>query len=531
LRLGITDRSVLCIDWDERSLRVVDARFSRSGVRIHKAVEARLASGTDVRDPASVGAFLRRTLGEHRIRTRRAIVDIPRQDAVLNLLNLPGGSADELAAMVHIQIGKDLPFSKEQAVIDFAVSREEGAGTCEVWVSAVRTHVIDHYQQVIRAAGLKLEGIGLRPYASLAAVAGSEAAEGRTLMLDIGPAMTEINVIRDGRLVYSRAASVSVPEGGLSGVGEGGAVARPAPGEGTGGPPLTLADDSTSKPAPMSALLIEVSRTIEAYRATDPGAVLDRIILAGMAGIDDAVREAFEARFASPTAIYQAPPSMHWRGAEAEWAAPFSAAIGLAISHVTEGMRRFDFLHPKEPEAARRERARRAPIMAATIALFVAAAAVLAYNPIRQRSAEVEQLKDEIAELEKDSKQRRSFMKRYADLEEWQRSNVVWLDVIQQVLDAFPSTEEAYVTKLDCSRDKGAVTLEIAAKHRKVGTEFLTRVKEIKGTVTGETGRQRTVGLFDGEPGDAKQNVKDPKYPVKHSVVLQIEALQRKKKK
>ena len=522
MRFWVTDRNVLCIDWDERSLRVVDARLTRAGVRIRKAVHAPLDERTDIKDPASLGGFLRRTLGEHRIRTRRAIVDIPRQDAVVNLLNLPDASMDELAAMVHIQIVKELPFAKDQAVIDFAVSREAGASTCEVCVSAVRGHVTDHYQQVIRAAGLKLERIGLRPYANAAAVAAHGVTEGRTLMIDVGPSMTEINVSRDGRLVYSRAASVSMPTEGLS--------VAPRVQDDPSVTPLSLADDAGSRPRSMETLLIEVSRTVEAYRSTDPGAAIDRIVLSGTAGVDRAMRAAFEKRFHSPTTIYEAPSSVRWRPPAGESAAPFSAAIGLAISNTAEGTLHFDFLHPKEPDAGRRERARRVPMMAATIALFVAAGGVLAYYPISWRDAEVESLDAQISKLDRDRKERNSFMKKYAVLEEWQKHNVVWIDMFQQVAEALPPTEDAYLNKLECSGDKGTITLELAAKNREVALGFIERVKDIEQQVMSATGKERTVHPFSADLGEEKVNPQDPKYPVKRTVKVQIESLKETKK-
>jgi Tfp pilus assembly PilM family ATPase len=108
----IGDRNIVCIDCDERSLRVVDATLSRSSVRIRQAVQVRIAEGVNVRDPASLGDFLRRTLRERRIRTRRAVVDIPRQDVALNLLSLPSGSVEDMAAMVQVQAVKDLPFAR-----------------------------------------------------------------------------------------------------------------------------------------------------------------------------------------------------------------------------------------------------------------------------------------------------------------------------------------------------------------------------------------------------------------------------------
>ncbi len=529
MRLRISDRSVLCIDWDERSLRVLDARFSsRSGVRIRGALHVPLAPGTDVRDPASVGGFLRQALGEHRIRTRRAIVDIPRQDAVLNLLPLPEASTDELAAMVHIQIAKELPFSKEQAVIDFAVAREQGANTCDVWVSAVRSHVIDHYQQVIRAAGLKLERIGLRPYANLAALTVDDVPAGRTLTVDIGPAMTEINVIRDGRLAYSRAASVSVPVGGLSApIGPAGAPG-PSSTDDAGDATLVLADDSPAQPGPMDALLIEVSRTIEAYRATDPGSTIDRIVLSGTAEIDREVQEAFEERFGSPTTTYEAPSSLRWRPKGQVSAAPFSAVIGLAMSNAAEGTLRFDFLHPKEPEAGRRERAKRVPMMAATVALFVAAAGVAAYQPFRSGNARLTALQNKIDELNLDKEEREAFMKKYEDVMDWKSQSAVWIDHFKRIAEVFPSTKEGYITRLDCDQ-KGRITVELAATHQKVGTNLAASVEEIKEEVTDESGRARTVRPFEAEVRSTEERRQDPVYKFGDTVIVQVKALKKDK--
>ena len=79
---------LLCLDWDERSLRVVNAGVARGEIFLRNAFIVPISPGVDVRDPASLGAFIRKSLSEHRIRTRRAIVDVPRHEAHLTLMNL-----------------------------------------------------------------------------------------------------------------------------------------------------------------------------------------------------------------------------------------------------------------------------------------------------------------------------------------------------------------------------------------------------------------------------------------------------------
>jgi hypothetical protein len=211
--------------------------------------------------------------------------------------------------------------------------------------------VVDRFRQAIVAAGLKLDRIGLRPYANVASLDGEQVAEGRTLMVDVGPTMSEINVLNDGRLAYSRAASVLIPPAGLKAPMRQPAVDPDAVAEGT----IPLVDDGMPRMSPMDAQLIEVSRTVEAYRATAPGATIDRIILAGTEGVDQEVADRFESRFGAPTRLYEVPSAIRWRRGRDVSAAPFSAAIGLAISSLDEGMQTLTS-EPKEPEAVERVR-------------------------------------------------------------------------------------------------------------------------------------------------------------------------------
>jgi len=509
----IGERSVLCMDWDERFLRILDVRLSRGRMRISKAVRAEVPEHVNVHDPASLSAFLKRTLGEHRIRTRRVIIDVPRQDVVLNQLSLPRGSADEMAAMVHVQAAKELPFTKEQAVIDYAISREQKGGLCEVWMAAVRTAVLDRYRQVIASAGLKLERVGLRPYANVASLDAALLADQRTLMVDIGPVMTEICVIENGRLVFSRAASVTVPADGLLADEERtspGSRAQPA----TGDEGIPFLEEPVGRPDTMERLLIEVSRTVEAYRAMTPGAAVEQIVLAGATGANESVAERFTQRFGIPCRIYRRPASLKWPGAEGSEAV-FSVVIGLAIGTTTEGLHYFDFLNPKEPEAAQRIRQRQRPILAATIALFVLAAGVVAYQPIARRKARIADLEMQKEFLNRDSEARELMLDQFKDYEAWQKTNVVWIDQLMRLGEAFPPNSRAYITKVVFDH-RGQITIDLVAKDETVATGIVDQLTQM----TDKSGKP----IFTARTGKASESA-DKVYPVKDQVNVEIVAL------
>jgi len=509
----IADRSMVCIDWDERSLRVLDGQFRRGGLKVRKAFHVPLPAQIDPRDPGEMGAFLKRALAEHRIRTRRAIVDVPRQEAVFTSMTLPRGSKEEIAAMVQVQAAKELPFAKDQAVVDFAMCAGAKEGMCEVWVAAVRTAVVERYRQTVANAGLKAERIGLRPYANAAALIPGQASTDRILMVDIGPSMTEISVIRDARLVYTRAAQVAVmtePHHAEE--------RRPSPDQ-----TIPPADDSLPKQGPLDALLIEVSRTIQAYRASDAGARIDRIILSGTGGADERVRASFESRFGSPTRIFDAPSAVNWKRIADVSAAPFVAAIGLTYNHLANETERFDFLHPKEPEAERKERAKRRPLVALTVALFLAAGVVLAVQMLRKEQKEIDGIVAERQQIERQAKEYADLQKKHADINEWMRKNVVWIDKLKLVAENFVSNEKGYITDLQI-KDPGEMIILLASKDNSVGTKLAEEIRKITTSRPASDGKVSTVTEFTAEVGSVKAS-KDPKYPFIDTVTVRVKSL------
>jgi len=482
LRLAISEGDVLCIDWDERSLRLVVAGASRGGVKVRGAVCVPLTAPID--DAAALGEFLRRTMSEHRIRARRAFVSVPRQDALLNLLSLPAGTRDELAAMVHIQIAKDLPFAKDQTVIDFAVSPQiDNPTNLDVWVAAVRNSVIDFYRQVITSAGLRLERVSLRPYANLAALNAGVQQNGRTLLVDIGPSMTEIDLLREGRLAYSRSAAVSIPEGGE--------LAQGAPA--------------------MDSLLVEINRTIAAYRSTDAGARIDRIILAGTASLDDSVVHAFHERFGAPTAILDVPAALKWRPGD-ESAAPYNAAIGLALTITAENLNYFNLLAPKEPEGERRERIRQVPYKAAGIIALLAAGAVAAYVPIYKAGARIAEVQRDIDKLNQDKAEREELSTFVGQVDGWKDKSALWIDHLSRISKVFPSTKKGYVAKTEFA-ESGEIKLTLIAKDEFLAGEIVKAVVGIE-----EKGKP----LYSAKPIGAPSKSTDPAYPVLDHVNIQV---------
>ena len=249
-------RKVLCLDWDKRSLRIVVARVGAGEMQLDDAHAHRVPANVDPEDPQAMGTFIAQQLHRHRIRHGRVIVDVPRDKAVINRLTVPPTPRSELAAAVRFQAMRELPFPLDEAQIDYVVTatNEEGLAT-QVLLAAVRLETLDRLRETCEAAGLTPARIGLRPYANMVSVTHLPAMlDRRVLFVDVGPTMTEIDVMCGNTLAFSRAANVSVPFSGGELDAEDSRVSSKAALSG-----LELADSVRS--TAVDELLVEITRT------------------------------------------------------------------------------------------------------------------------------------------------------------------------------------------------------------------------------------------------------------------------------
>lgn len=515
LLAGIGSRRVLCFDWDTHNLRVVQAAVGKGGIRILGATEVPVPAIVEVGQAASFGAFLRSTLRTLGLRADHVIMCIPRQDAVLNPLTLPPTADSELANMVRFQIAKELPFSLDQAVVDFAIvpKGETDVVGVELLVAAVRNHILDYFKAVAQEAGLKIDRVGLRPHANMVTITREPAyCKGRVVLVDVGPQMTEIDVIRDGRLVFSRAAAVTVH----AATGEADEKAPGSPHKHDDAV-IPFRDARETSASAVEELLVEVTRTLAAYRASDPAAAIDRVIVAGSSGIEEELSQAFAKRFETPTSIYRPPDDLTRElehQATVSWNS-FGAALGLAWGNMYSGTAHFDFLHPKKPLDAHKERMRKVPVVAsaaAAVLLLVSTAVGLKWHAkaveIRTLDTKLKASKDELAEID-------DFNSRVMAADHWRRRNVVWLDEIRAIADALPQSKDVYLRELSTT-DDDEVVLKMVATDGSAVAKLLERLNGLKT----EKGKAR----FVVTPG-ARVTNKDPKYKVQTDIRLQIKAM------
>lgn len=472
-------RKVLCLDWDKCSLRIVVARVGANRTVLEDAHSHRLPEAIDVDDPEALGEFIRTMLRRHRLHFKSVVVDVPRERAVINRLALPPTPTAEVAAAVRFQAMKELPFPLDTAAIDYVVmGRDERGLATEVLLAAVTTETLDRVRSTCLAAGLTPARIGLRPYANLISVQRvTGAADRRVLFVDVGPAATEIDVVRGDALSFARSANVNVPL----------VMQEPAPSEEGQTIPISalrgVAGSGEALDAAVGELLVEATRTLQAYRATEPEGVIDEIVVAGGTGAEEQLADRLHRRLELPVRLFDPTGPLGVKESEAPKLRSFSAALGLAWGLGREGALALDFLNPKRPISARetlQRRARIGTLAAAAVLVLVVGVLGKQYHELTSRRAA---LREANRKLLKEVKEQTTVLNRTEEAQEW-GVEAVWpdelLNIMQLVQDANSKPGEKMVVQeitLDTvSRNPGITLRNVFASDWQVPTDFVKRL-------------------------------------------------------
>ena len=484
-------KRLVAIDWDPRTLRIVHAQLAKRGLKIERLLSVAIPGEVEPDNPRQMGAHIRRTLDQEGISVKHAIVDVPRDQAILKTLKLPTAQRDGLPGMVEIQIAKELPFPAGDAVIDFTVEHDDPkAPTGDVLVAAIRRELLEQYQATFEAAGLKLDRVGLRPYANKVAIVQflRHALPERVLIIDVRPTFMEIDVLREGALVFSRSASVSVPEGledtaVLS-------VAWPEPEMATGiavdseghreAGAIPSVVSSSRRGRVIDSLMVEVTRSIEAYRASDPGATIDHVVVGGDAGVEEALLEAIQSRLKITAEMYNPASTFGWEPDEGAGASAFAASLGLVVGHAQVEADHFDFLHPKRTESTTQRRLKKAPLAAAVAVLFISAGVLGLNRYTAVDRAQLAKLEKEIGEMEGRRAENKKFVALVEELRDFDQGQLVWVDVLHEVFSLLPSNSDILVNNVEVNQKDRQVTLKTQAKRRETATDLIHKMESFR---------------------------------------------------
>lgn len=469
----VQPKKVVALDWDSRTLRVVHAFVGKRGLKIERILAAAIPADIDLNSPELLGRHIRRVLDQEQIPTRHAVVDIPRDQAILKTLTLPALGPEELPGMVEIQIAKELPFPAGEAVIDYTVSPGSEANISDVLVAAVRREVVKQYEETFEVAGLKLDRIGLRPHANAMAVREllKHAMPERVAFIDVRPTLTEIDILRGGVLTFSRAASVQIPKDWK---------------DRATGPRLSLVgageiETAGAPDAVIHSLLVEVTRSLEAYKGSDPGALIDQVVIAGDSGVEEALAEGIQKRLGIPAELYNPAAAFGWEPDEGAGAAAFSSTLGLVFGQASAtDEQHFDFLHPKKRVSRTQEKLKKAPLAAAVAVLFLAAGGVGFAQFTKEDRAHLADIEKQIAELEDRRSDNRKFMDFVGRVRGFDKEQHVWVDVLFDVFKVLPPTKELVIAQLDVQQDDGRLTLKTKAAGRDTATLAVRKLEEFR---------------------------------------------------
>lgn len=491
MKLSFGKNKLLALDWDRKTVRMVVVRPRADGVDLLKASSVDIPATIRHDDAESLGGFIREAMGQVGISATQAMISIPRDHVVLNTLELPPTPAEDMPAIVSFQITKELPFAAEEAALDFAVSGTfDPKQPCSVLVAAVRREQLNFYQQVVEHAGLSVERVGLRPFANLIAVTARapELSQKALLIVEIGPQYTEIDIVRDGRLMFSRAALLTLPEP-ASVEGESFTDSRIATTR-----PMERDEDDATRQA-ISDLMVEIVRSVEAYRATDPTMSLDHIVVCGATGFESHLAQALGARYATTAALFTPDRAMQLATQRAKELRGFSAALGLAIGHERKGLETIDFLHPKKPVSRRSVQMKKLPVAVATALLFIGSGVTFHLRFIKPLQDRAKLLDGERAKLKKQEEPVVKFKDQVESLESWMASEQHWPTVLAMVTEVFPSETEGYSTRAD---------FEITPNPKMNSRDALMRIRfrtASLGTVNSLAAKLREAGFSNVVPG------------------------------
>ncbi len=268
-----------------------------------------IVDGT-VMDQSQVVGAITELMQELQVKVKDVAIGVSGHSVIVKRISLPEMSQEELSESINWEAEQYVPFAIDDVNLDFQIlgpTPKEGANTMDVVLVAAKKDKINDYVSLVTEAGLNPVIMDVDAFAleNMFEV-NYEIEQGRVdALVNIGAAVTNINVLKDGLSVFTRDNSVGgnryaealQKELGVSFE----AAEKLKMGEEAGGAGMEQAEPIIK--AVSEDIIAEASRSLDFFRATTGLETVDRVILSGGSALISGFLEMFSEGVGIPTEL------------------------------------------------------------------------------------------------------------------------------------------------------------------------------------------------------------------------------------
>ena len=468
--------SVVVLDIDDRWVTLLCAsKGIGSGAKAvkftrYEEFELELPENPKEKD---IGTALSRKLKELKISSGNFVLGISRSEVMLRQMLIPCVENEgEVASMIHFQITRDLPFRPEDAIIDFSINgtiethlasestaeKEKEKSTVqkqlEVTVAVVPQILVNHYQEIAKAAGFKLIALGFESASrafALSDMVPPSVASGSMMLLSVAKDTVTIDISQKGRLVASREAA------------------------------LGSRNTEIQFKEWLEQLVMETMRCIHSYEQDDFHGLINRIYVTRFGSetqrlVVDALREKVDS---SDILVEEFNPAktIPLKDAVIKNESNIVLTSGFASELLNNGKLSLDFLNPKQPSISDSGKTKQMVLGTVALLLVFLMFFVIRSHVIQVRTAEKDAVQQQITKLSKNQTVWRQNILQAVSLRTWQKSENYWLNHLAVLSSLLPNAQELYVTSFSTGA-RSNIMLSVRATRSDVITKLDAQLRE-----------------------------------------------------
>ncbi len=212
-------KKTLVLDLGMQSLRIAEFSVSSDGqLTMHRGArrELMIDPSLDTSRPEQIRLALSDILKNWKISRSEVICVLPAHTVFTRVvpLEVPGGSSEQVAAVVGFEAQQNIPFPLEEVVWDYVVMGNTPSGAVNVVFLAVKADLLESLCDAVSSTGLNITSVLVAPlslYDAFRSASSTGDSSSTTLLLDIGSRTSNMVIAAEGAF-FSR----SIPSGGLA---------------------------------------------------------------------------------------------------------------------------------------------------------------------------------------------------------------------------------------------------------------------------------------------------------------------------